>query len=243
MTAVIMVMRSANGMGLPLDQLTYIISGSHLKWTEPGARLRATESGEYVARNVVPARLAMRHDGSMYLAMPRFRNGVPFTLGTIEYDPCQSTVEPPISPYPCEAAHRPNRVPNNWTLVNVVDVYLDDNGVLWTLDVGKVNMLDAVAVVRPPMVFAFDTETDLVLYNIIQYRHLKTHNVCHVHFSKCRPITKEVRHVWHDSYCAIHVFMFYFVNVARIHVHIRFVCTIHLLKSRRTYNLFGFCVF
>lgn len=154
--------RSVNGMGLPLDQLTYIVSGSHLKWSEPGARLRATESGEYVARNVVPARMAMRHDGVIYLAMPRYKKGVPFTLGTIEYDPCQSTIEPPILPYPCEKAHRHSQVPNNMTLVNIVDVYLDDNGVLWVLDVGKVNMLDAVVVIRPPMVFGFDTDNDKV---------------------------------------------------------------------------------
>eukprot|EP00102_Acyrthosiphon_pisum_P019458 XP_016656668.1 PREDICTED: uncharacterized protein LOC107882592 [Acyrthosiphon pisum] len=63
------------GIGLPVSRLTYIVSGAHLEWPRPGDRLRATESGEYVARNVVPARMAMRHDGVIYLAMPRLRRG------------------------------------------------------------------------------------------------------------------------------------------------------------------------
>jgi len=121
-----------------------------------------------VARNVAPARMAMRHDGVIYLAMPRLKQGVPFTLGAVEYDPCVSTIEPPVSPYPCAAAHRnvaqSGTGTGNWTVVNVVDVYLDDGGVLWALDVGKVNLLEggATVVVRPPMVFAFDTDTDEV---------------------------------------------------------------------------------
>ncbi|VVC45641.1 Six-bladed beta-propeller, TolB-like,Major royal jelly protein/protein yellow [Cinara cedri] len=158
------------GIGLPVDQLTYVVSGARLEWTDPGDRRRATESGEYVARNVIPTRMAMRHDGIIYLAMPRFRRGVPFTLGAIECDPCTSTIEPPILPYPCAAAHRPrpkldDNNNNNWTMVNVVDVYVDDSGLLWALDVGKVNLLqqDNAIVVRPPMVFAFDTDTDEIV--------------------------------------------------------------------------------
>lgn len=165
MTISLPALRPVTGIGLPVAQLTYIVSGAHLKWTRPGDRLRATESGEYVARNVAPARMAMRHDGVIYLAMPRLRRGVPFTLGAIEYDPCLSTIEPPVSPYPCAAAHQnTSSGTGNWTVVNVVDVYLDDGGVLWALDVGKVNLLEggAAVVVRPPMVFAFDTDTDEV---------------------------------------------------------------------------------
>ncbi|XP_026808029.1 uncharacterized protein LOC113550419 [Rhopalosiphum maidis] len=158
-----------NGIGLPVARLTYIVSGAHLEWSRPGDRSRATESGEYVARNVAPARMAMRHDGVIYLAMPRLRRGVPFTLGAVEYDPCVSTIEPPVSPYPCAAAHRnvaqSGTGTGNWTVVNVVDVHLDDGGVLWALDVGKVNLLEggATVVVRPPMVFAFDTDTDEIV--------------------------------------------------------------------------------
>lgn len=163
--AVLLLRRStAAGAVLPADQLTYILSGAHLMWTEPGDRLRATASGEYVARNVVPTRMAMRHDGTLYVAMPRYKRGVPFTLGVVEYDPYRSTIEPSISPYPCAAAHRPATKTSaaNLTMVNVVDVYMDDAGVLWALDVGKVNLLEKTIVVQPPMVFAFDTETDEV---------------------------------------------------------------------------------
>lgn len=120
------------------------------------------ESGEYVPRNVVPTRMAMRNDGTVYLTMPRLFHGVPFTLGAIEYDPCSSTIEPPISPYPCGGAHRSHSIINNWTLVNVVDIFMDDGGVLWALDVGKVNTLDDTVVVRQPMVFAIDTENNKV---------------------------------------------------------------------------------
>lgn len=193
----------ASSVGLPPDQLAYIVSGAHLKWTGPGDRLRAAASGEYEARNVAPTRMAMRHDGTIYLAMPKFKRGVPFTLGTIEYDPCQSTIEPSIGPFPCTAAHRRPTVPqqqpggkaaaaasavaataaaadaysnNNWTLVNVVDVYVDDSGILWALDVGKVDLMEKLpTVVRPPMVFAFDPITDEVRrrarhYNITRSR-------------------------------------------------------------------------
>lgn len=161
-TAMILSERLATGIGIPVDQLVYIVSGAHLKWSKPGDRPRATESGEYEARNVIPARMAMKHDGGIYLAMPRFKTGVPFTLGAIKYDSCLSTIEPSISPYPCAAAHLSQRKPSNWTIVNVVDVYIDDGGTLWALDVGKLDLLNKSVVIRPPMVFAFDTETNEV---------------------------------------------------------------------------------
>lgn len=168
MTISLQLLLPVTGIGLPVSRLTYIVSGAHLEWTRPSDRLRAIESGEYVARNVAPARMAMRHDGVIYLAMPRLRRGVPFTIGAVEYDPCVSTIEPPVLPYPCAAAHRnaerPGSGNGNWTMVNVVDVYLDDGGVLWALDIGMVNLLEdgGAVIVRPPMVFAFDTDTNEV---------------------------------------------------------------------------------
>ncbi|KAL4111803.1 hypothetical protein QTP88_015690 [Uroleucon formosanum] len=169
MTISLQLLLPVTGIGLPVSRLTYIVSGAHLEWTRPSDRLRAIESGEYVARNVAPARMAMRHDGVIYLAMPRLRRGVPFTIGAVEYDPCVSTIEPPVLPYPCAAAHRnaerPGSGNGNWTMVNVVDVYLDDGGVLWALDIGMVNLLEdgGAVIVRPPMVFAFDTDTNEIV--------------------------------------------------------------------------------
>lgn len=55
MTAVkVMVLRF---LQLSVSRLTYIMNWTHLKWT------RSSESGEYVARNVVTTLMAMRHDG------------------------------------------------------------------------------------------------------------------------------------------------------------------------------------
>lgn len=156
---------TTTGIAVPTDQLTYIVSGAHLEWSVPDERARTAAAGEYTARDVVPTRMAMRHDdGTIYVAMPRLRRGVPFTLGAIDYDPCRSTIEPPISPYPCVTAHRLGRGFDNWTMVNVVDVFVDDGGTLWALDVGRTDVLSAGAavIVRPPMVFAFDTEADKV---------------------------------------------------------------------------------
>ncbi|XP_050421379.1 protein yellow-like [Adelges cooleyi] len=151
---------------LAVDQLTYILSGSHLKWFEPGERTQATDSGEYAARNVVPSRFAMRYDGLIFVAMPKLKPGVMFTLGVVEYEPCLSTIEPPIAPYPCAAAHRKQGTGNGWTMVNVVDVYMDEAGRLWALDVGKINLLGKTSVVRPPMVFAIDTGVDEFIHAI-----------------------------------------------------------------------------
>lgn len=115
------------------------VLGTSLAWPNP-----------YTARAVVHSRLQMTKDGRVFLASPRFRPGVPFTLGTFRVTTAnRAVVEPEVLPLPSapeshRAADGPVAATNSTQspLVNVVDLCLDDTkDVLWLLDVGVVDTM------------------------------------------------------------------------------------------------------
>lgn len=65
---------------------TDIVSSAHLEWSKPDDQRLVIEIGQYVARNILPTKMAMWHDGTLYLTMPELWHDEPFTLGAIYYD-------------------------------------------------------------------------------------------------------------------------------------------------------------
>lgn len=115
------------------------VLGTSMEWTGP-----------YDSRAVIHSRLQVTRDGRILMASPRFRPGVPFTLGWFRASTAsRAVVEPDVRPLPAApGTHHPAAAtavssPGQCApLLNVVDLYLDKNrDVLWLLDVGVVDTM------------------------------------------------------------------------------------------------------
>lgn len=67
--------------------------------------------------------------------------------------------EPKIYPYPSWNEHDFNRCDS---IQNIVDIFIDPNNILWTLDVGVIHTLKKPKTVGPPRVMGIDTATTKV---------------------------------------------------------------------------------
>lgn len=119
------------------------LSGTSMAWPN-----------RYDARAVIHSRFQMTRDGRVIVASPRFRPGVPFTVGTFRATAAnRAAVEPDVLPLPSApeahgAAVAANRAagssqPPPSPLVNVIDLWMDNRDVLWLLDVGVVDTMTA----------------------------------------------------------------------------------------------------
>lgn len=102
-----------------LPELTYRLGGNNLEWPCQSTKNIYTTTGRYFPRNVIATRAQINRDEA-YLALPRYKTGVPFTLGrvSLKKGACQTA----IAPYPCWALQEEG---NCQALQSVVDLFLD----------------------------------------------------------------------------------------------------------------------
>lgn len=105
----------------PLAALTFQLSGNNLHWPCESTKSIYVQSGRYVPRNVIVTRAQLRRDDA-YVALPRYKQGVPFTLGRVHLKKGQSVAK--IAPYPCWAIQEEG---NCQALQSVVDIVVDPN--------------------------------------------------------------------------------------------------------------------
>uniref|UniRef100_A0A1A9X0D6 Bee-milk protein n=1 Tax=Glossina brevipalpis TaxID=37001 RepID=A0A1A9X0D6_9MUSC len=143
-----------------LKELTFELSGSSLLWPCESTKNIYIQSGHYVPRNVIITRAQLQRD-LVYVALPRYKHGVPFTLGKIHLTQGQCLTK--ISPYPCWSIQEEG---NCQALQSVVDIMLDHHGFLWILDVGIVNTLEQPIRRCKPKIVAINTLNGKVVKNI-----------------------------------------------------------------------------
>lgn len=68
-----------------VPELTFRLGGNNLNWPCQATKNIYTNSGRYIPKNIIATRSQIYRD-SAFVAIPRYRNGVPFTLGEIEYN-------------------------------------------------------------------------------------------------------------------------------------------------------------
>lgn len=102
-----------------VPELTFRMGGNHLEWPCQATKNIYASSGRYTPKNIIATRAQIYHD-TAFVAMPRYRPGVPFTLGKIDLRKGKCAVS--ISAYPCWASQEEG---NCQALQNVVDIYLD----------------------------------------------------------------------------------------------------------------------
>lgn len=105
----------------PLNELTFQLSGSSLHWPCESTKNIYVQSGRYVPRNVIVTRAQLQRD-SAFVALPRYKQGVPFTLGKVNLKKGECLTK--IAPYPCWAIQEEG---NCQALQSVVDIAVDQN--------------------------------------------------------------------------------------------------------------------
>lgn len=105
----------------PLAALTFQLSGNNLQWPCESTKSIYVQSGRYVPRNVIVTRAQLRRDDA-FVALPRYKQGVPFTLGRVQLKRGQCVAK--IAPYPCWAIQEEG---NCQALQSVVDIAVDPN--------------------------------------------------------------------------------------------------------------------
>lgn len=135
--------------------------GASFEWPCPSTKALYKSSGKYISKNIIATRGQIYQD-QVFLALPRLKAGSPATLvrTPLKHGGCQTT----LTPFPCWSMQEEG---NCQALQSVVDTVLDNNDVLWVLDVGVINSLDNPVRKCPPKIVAFSVTTGNVLKTIL----------------------------------------------------------------------------
>lgn len=102
-----------------VSELTFRLNGNNLEWPCQATKNIYVSSGRYVPKNIIATR-AQIHKDKAFVALPRYRSGVPITLARIDLRKGKCSV--PAMAYPCWASQEEG---NCQALQNVVDIFLD----------------------------------------------------------------------------------------------------------------------
>lgn len=132
-------------------------TGGSFEWPCPSTKSLYKSSGKYISKNVIATRAQILRD-DVFVALPRYKSGVPATLAKtiLKKGACHTT----LIPFPCWSMQEEG---NCQALQSVVDLVVDSNEILWVLDVGVVNTLETPIRKCPPKVVAFSAKTGKVL--------------------------------------------------------------------------------
>ncbi|KYQ52171.1 Major royal jelly protein 1 [Trachymyrmex zeteki] len=148
-----------------LPELSFVLSGHSLEWPSEDTKNIYETSGRYIPRNVIATRAQIYKDDAI-VAMPRYKPGVPFTLGVMSLKKKDCT--PKVIAFPCWAIQEEG---NCKALQSVVDMTLDIQEILWVLDVGIVNTLEQPVRRCPPKVVGIDVKSGKVV-KVVDLSHL-----------------------------------------------------------------------
>lgn len=140
-----------------LPELTYRLSGNNIDWPCQSTRNIYTSTGRYVPSHVIGTR-AQIHQDEAIVAFPRYKSGVPITLGRVSLKKgvCQASV----APFPCWSIQEEG---NCQALQSAVDVFVDAQEIVWVLDVGVVHTLEQPIKRCPPKVVGINAKTGQVV--------------------------------------------------------------------------------
>ncbi|XP_011494470.1 PREDICTED: major royal jelly protein 1 [Ceratosolen solmsi marchali] len=140
-----------------LPELSFTIAGHNLDWPCQSTKNIYESMGRYVPRNIIATRVQIYKDEAL-VAMPRYKSGVPFTLGITSLK--SKDFGSRIKPFPCWPMQEEG---NCEALQNAVDLFLDTQDILWVLDIGIVNTLEQPIRRCPPKVIAINIKTAKVV--------------------------------------------------------------------------------
>nr|BDD85303.1 yellow-g2 protein [Ischnura senegalensis] len=137
----------------PVLDLSFSWHGVVFEWPCLSTKNIYVSSGRYIPKNVIPTRVQFSRE-YVYVALPRYRPGVPVTLARASLK--TRACAPVFVPFPCWSLQEEG---NCNALQNVVDIFLDANEILWALDVGVVNTLEQPIRRCPPKIVGISAKT------------------------------------------------------------------------------------
>ncbi|OXU28731.1 hypothetical protein TSAR_015692 [Trichomalopsis sarcophagae] len=140
-----------------LPELSFNLAGQNIDWPCQSTKNIYESTGRYIPRNIIATRSQIYKDEAI-VAMPRYKSGVPFTLGVTSLK--SKSCNPQVTPFPCWAIQEEG---NCDALQSAVDIVLDVQDILWVLDVGIVNTLEQPVRRCPPKVAAINVKTGKVV--------------------------------------------------------------------------------
>lgn len=140
-----------------VPDLSFKLTGSDLAFPCESTKNIYKSTGRYVVKNIIATRMQINKDDA-YIALPRYKHGVPFTLAkfSLKSKGCKAT----LVPYPCWSLQEEG---NCEALQNVVDLVIDPSDTLWVLDTGIVNTLEQPVLRCKPKIVGIDLKTGLVI--------------------------------------------------------------------------------
>lgn len=103
-----------------LPELTFRLTGTNLDWPCFSTKNIYSSTGRYIPKHVIATRAQIYRDEA-FVALPRYRSGVPFSLGVVSLKKGQCSTS--IRPYPSWELQEEG---NCNALQNVVDIFLDN---------------------------------------------------------------------------------------------------------------------
>ncbi|XP_023021017.1 L-dopachrome tautomerase yellow-g2 [Leptinotarsa decemlineata] len=138
-------------------------TGGQFDWPNEATKSIYKSSGRYIPKHIIATRAQIFKD-DIFVALPRYKPGVPVTLARIGLK--QRGAEAILTPFPCWASQEEGDCN---ALQSVVDLYLDENNILWVLDTGVVNSLEQPLRRMPPRVIGI---------NVLNGKKVKTLDLC-----------------------------------------------------------------
>jgi hypothetical protein len=157
-TLVSWVSGSCNKQLLP--DLNFMLDSDNLDWPCSSTKSIYTSSGRYIPQNIIATRVQIYKDEAIVVT-PRYKPGVPFTLGKLSLK--SKNAHPKITPFPCWSLQEEG---NCQALQSAVDIFLDVQDILWVLDAGIVNTLQQPIRRCPPKIMAINAKAGKVVKTI-----------------------------------------------------------------------------
>ncbi|XP_043657534.1 protein yellow isoform X1 [Drosophila teissieri] len=128
-------------------------------------RQQSILNGDFVSKNNLPLGIDV-HNNRLFVTTPRWKNGVPASLGTLPLPPKESS--PAIKPYPSWEAHGNPNKPDCSKLMSVYRTAVDKCNRIWLIDSGVVNATINLNQICPPKIVVYDLKSDklIVRYNL-----------------------------------------------------------------------------
>ncbi|KAH8309910.1 hypothetical protein KR059_003635 [Drosophila kikkawai] len=127
-------------------------------------RQQAILNGDFVPKNNLPLGIDVYRD-RLFITTPRWKDGVPASLGTIPYPAIETS--PAIRPYPTWMDHGDPKKPDCSKLISVYRTAIDKCDRLWLIDSGIVNATVNLNQICPPKIVVYDLKTDKLINRYI----------------------------------------------------------------------------
>lgn len=143
-----------------IEDLSFKLTGREINFPCASTKNVYISTGRYIPKNFIATRIQI-YDDSAYVAVPRYRPGVPFSLAKFNLSSKSDKVV--LEPFSCWNIQEEG---NCEAIQNAIDLVVDPLDRLWVLDLGICNTLEQPVRRCQPKLWGFSLETGEVMKTI-----------------------------------------------------------------------------